>query len=132
MISRAIDTWNDWPIWAKWTSGIGAVVLIEAVSVASRERNFAAGLIEHAFALVLRYGILAAAVGGGIWIGTMLAKRLGNWVGVVAGIAVFLVVGVGALGWATSLPGVGWRIAAMSSTDCYTDWDGRSNATVCD
>ncbi len=75
MISRVVDTWNGWLLWAKWTSGIGAVVLIEAVSVASRERNFLAGMLEHSVALVLRYGGLALALGGAIWIGIKLARR---------------------------------------------------------
>jgi hypothetical protein len=132
MISRAIDTWSAWPVWAKWTSGIGAVVLIEAVSVASQERNFLAGLIEHAAALVLRYGTLALAVGGGIWIGMQIAKRSKTWIGVVGGIGTFLVLGVVGLQIVTGIPGVGWRITAMSSGDCYVDWDGRSNPTVCE
>lgn len=132
MISRAIDSWSAWPVWAKWTSGIGAVVLIEAVSVASQERNFVAGLIEHAFALVLRYGVLVLAVGGGIWIGMQIAKRSKTWLGVLAGIALFLLVGVVGMQVVTSIPGVGWRVTAMVNSDCYTDYDGRSNPTVCD
>ena len=131
MISRTIDTWNAWPVWAKWTSGIGAVVLIEAVSVASRERNFLAALVEHSVALVLRYGILAAAVGGAVWIGAKIHKRT-PWAGWVVGIGLFFLIGVGGMSVATSLPGVGWRVAAMADSDCRTEWDGRSNPTVCD
>jgi hypothetical protein len=132
MISRAIDKWNGWPIWAKWASGIAAVVLFEAVSVASQERNFAAALIEHSAALVLRYGILALAIGGGIWIGMKIAKRSRQWVGWVAGIMVFAIVTIVCYDITEGIPGVGWRMSAMLDNDCVVEWDGRSNATVCD
>ena len=132
MISRAVETWSGWPTWVKWTSGLGAVVLLEAVSVASGERDFLTGMVEHSAALVLRYGVLALAVGAGWWVGLKIAERTKTWIGVVSGITLFLLIGGLGLPMVTSIPGVGWRVAAMSSGDCYTDWDGRSNPTVCD
>ena len=131
MIQTAIDKWSAWPTWARWASGIGALVLIEAVMVASQERDFFAGLVEHSFALVLRYGVLAAAFGGGVWVGMQIGKRSRQWIGWVAGVVVFF--GISFVGYAvtTSLPGVGWRITAMMNSDCYVDWDGRANPTVC-
>ena len=79
MIQTAIDKWSAWPTWARWASGIGALVLIEAVMVASQERDFFAGLVEHSFALVLRYGVLAAAFGDvGIALGLRVCLRGGG------------------------------------------------------
>ncbi|WP_375598312.1 hypothetical protein [Devosia sp. Naph2] len=131
MIQIAIDKWSAWPTWAKWASGIGTVVLIEAVMVASGERNFFAGLVEHSVAVVLRYGMIALAFGGAYWVGTRIAKRSSNWLGWVAGIVFCLAVIWFGMDIITSLPGVGWRVTAMMNSDCYTDWDGRSNPSVC-
>lgn len=131
MIQTAIDKWSALPVWAKWGTGIGAIVLIEAVGVASQERNFAAGLVEHTVALVLRYGLMALGFGGGIWLGAQVARRSKPWLGWVAGAAfAFVVLGVG-MNTITSIPGIGWRVTAMMGSDCYVDWDGRSNPRGC-
>ncbi len=131
MFQSAIDRWSAWPTWAKWASGIGGVVLIEAIGVASQERNFGAALIQHSFALVLRYGVLAAAISGGVWAGMQIGKRSRQWVGWVAGIVLFFAIAFVGYDIARSIPGIGWRITAMMDSDCYVDWDGRSNPTVC-
>lgn len=104
MISRAIDTWSAWPTWAKWTSGIGVVVLIDAATTAAGERNFFAGLVEHSAAIVLRYGVMALAIGGAIWLGMLVGKRSKAWLGVVAGIAWFAMVSLVALDLVKTLP----------------------------
>lgn len=130
MIQTAIDKWSAWPTWAKWTSGIGAVVLVEAVMVASGERDFAAALVQHIAALILRYGMIALAIGGGWWVGVKVAKRWKPWIGWVAGIAFGLAVvwfGIDAI---AAIPGVGDRVMAMGG-GCSVEWDGRSNPTVC-
>ena len=131
MIQTAVDRWSAWPTWAKWASAIAAIGLLEAVGIASQERDFFAALIQHTLAVVLRYGMLALAIGGGWWVGTKVAKRSKTWLGWVAGIAFGLAVvwfGMDAIG---ALPGVGWRITAMNSSGCYVDWDGRSNPSTC-
>ena len=132
MISRAIETWSGWPTWAKWASGIGAVVFIDAAIVASGERNFIAAFAEQATAIVLRCGLLALTIAGGVWVGIQVAKRTQSWMGWVAGIAVAIVVSLVGSTLAEQIPGVSWRLKAMADTSCHTDWDGRSNPTACD
>lgn len=132
MIQTAIDKWSTLPTWAKWTIGISVVVLIDAVSVARHERDFFAGLAEHSVAIVLRYGTLAITIAAGVWVGMQVAKRSKAWLGWVAGIGAAVAVGLVTMSATAAIPGVGWRIEAMNNSDCYVDWDGRSNPTVCD
>jgi hypothetical protein len=55
------------------------------------------------------------------------------WLGWISGFIIFGVVSVGLESAFEGLPGVGWRLREMvSSSDCYVDWDGRSNPTVCE
>ncbi len=131
MLQTAVNKWSAWPTWAKWASVIGAIVLIEAVGVASQERDFAAALVQHTIAVVLRYGMIVLAFGGGWWVGTRIAKRSNNGLGWVAGIVFAVAVIWFGLDAIAALPGVGWRVTAMMDSGCYTDWDGRSNPSVC-
>jgi hypothetical protein len=50
----------------------------------------------------------------------------------LAGIAAFFVFGGIFYTVVDNIPGVGWRFRAMINSDCYVDWDGRSNPTVCE
>ena len=132
MISRAIETWSGWPTWAKWTSGLGAVVVPQAAFSAAGESDFVSGFGQEIVATVLRYGLMVVGVGVGIWMGMQVAKRTRTWFGWTAGLIVFSAVMVFGTNIAEALPGVGWRIKAMNDNTCHTDWDGRSNPTVCD
>lgn len=50
-------------------------------------------------------------------------KRLA--IGLIAAAAVLATI-------ASQLPTYGWSSGSSGGGDCYTDWDGRSNPTVCD
>lgn len=65
---------------------------------------------------------LVGLVAGAIAVGTWFESRYINWIAVaVAAAGVILAFTIG-------LP----KTKVASGDNCYTDWDGRSNPTVCD
>ncbi|CAD7044677.1 hypothetical protein REJC140_03852 [Pseudorhizobium endolithicum] len=97
------------------------------------ERDFVSGFFEAFIAVILQWGGIAASFGGAFWAGTSVFRRterhLLAW---PAGILIFAAVALSFQEIGASIPGVGWRLEAMQDSSCYTDWDGRSNPTVCE
>ncbi len=128
-----IATWERLPLWAKWVCGISGLFIVTSVWPALHERHFLSSFIEIFIANVLHWGLVIGSFADAIWGGLRVANMTGRgWLGWVAGLVIFGVIGVGIGASLRKLPGVGWRLDAMSNSDCYTDWDGRSNPTVCD
>ncbi len=119
MFSSAADIWMRLPLWTNWS--------------AWGERDFIDGIAQTFVARVFYYGAMAASLAAGIWSGMATAARSGrNWHGWIVGVAIAVVI-YGVIDRAgQALPGVDWRIKAMQNSDCYTDWDGRSNPVVCE
>ena len=132
-MDRAISTWMALPLWAKWATAIFGLIFLDSVRSAWGERNFVGGVAESFVAYVLFYGIPIGCIAAGIWIGTNVADRSGKqWLGWFVGVAAAFCVGIGLQIVVSDIPGVSWRLKAINNSDCYTDWDGRSNPVVCE
>lgn len=133
MLVFLFDRWSEWPAWARWTSGIGAIVLLDSVRAAWGERDFVAGVAETFAAYLLYYGGLAGALAAGAWIGSKIAKASSkDWLGWLIGIVTVAVLWLGLANITDHIPGVSWRMKAMGGGDCHAEWDGWSNPVVCD
>jgi hypothetical protein len=96
-----------------------------------RESNPAAAFGENFIALGIFYGTIVGCVALGIWLGPKIAEWSGrSWMGWGFGIGLFF---VGALIQEplAKFFGVSERLQSLMNPECYTDWDGRSNPTVC-
>ena len=133
MFDRAFAAWLSWPLWARWVSAIGVIIALDAGRMAWPERDFVGGFLESFAAILFRYGAPILAIACGWWVGSRAAERTeSNWFGWVSGIATALVAATILFAAADAMPGVKWRLDAMTSDDCHTDWDGRANPVVCD
>ncbi|MCA0279074.1 MAG: hypothetical protein LCH86_24020 [Proteobacteria bacterium] len=133
MLVRLFDRWSEWPIWARLTSGIGTMVLLNSVRTAWGERDFLAGVAETFVAYLLHSGGPIAAMAAGTWIGIKMAKASSkDWLGWMIGIVTFAVLCLGLAMLTDDIPGISWRMKAMGSGDCHTVLDGSFNSLVCD
>lgn len=133
MIDTMKTRWLRLPVWGKWISGLAALFLISSIGPALNERHFLPALFQNFVALSLHWGLIALAFGGAIWIGLKVAVRSGkNWLGWVIGLFIVIIVAGPVSGFFEGLPGVGEKLSALGNSDCYTEWDGRSNPVVCD
>ncbi|RSB82466.1 hypothetical protein EFR00_30435 [Rhizobium sophoriradicis] len=131
MLDGVVSAWLRLPIWGRWVTGVAALFAASSVGPAIREGDPLA-FVENFLALTFHYGIVIGAFVCAIWGGVKIAERTQtNWVGWATGLAIFVAF-VMVMGTFQRLPGIGWRMKAMSNSDCYVDWDGRSNPTVCD
>ena len=131
-MERILDLWLRWPIAARWTSGIGILWVVLAAFPALRASHPAAAFGENFVALGIHYGLMAAGLAIGVWAGRWVAERTGKaWLGWTIGIAVFGVVSLAQFPLGDFF-GVSSRLDEMFNSDCYVDWDGRSNPTACD
>lgn len=130
-MSRIFDAWMNWPLAARWISGIGALWIVSALLPAVRERNPAAAFGENFVALGLHYGLMFGSIAMGIWLGPKIIDRTGKaWIAWAFGVGLF-VTGVLAQGPLGEFFGVSDQLDSLMNPDCYIDWDGRSNPTVC-
>jgi len=133
MLVRLFDRWSEWPIWARLTSGIGAMVLLESVRTAWGEHDFLAGVAETFVAYLLHFGGFAGAMAAGAWIGIRLARASSkDWLGWMIGIVTFALLTLGLAIVTGDIPGIGWRMRAIGSGRCHTVLDGSFNSLVCD
>ena len=131
-LTRLFDTWMGWPVAARWISGIGLFWIVSALFPAFSERNPAAAFGENFVALGLHYGLMFGSIALGIWLGPKITERTGNaWLAWAVGIGLF-VAGAVAQGPLGEFFGVSDRLEGLMNPECYTDWDGRSNPTVCE
>ncbi|MBD9558444.1 hypothetical protein [Ensifer sp. ENS03] len=131
MIDNLVSAWLRLPVWGRWLTGVATVFAVSSIGPAIRERDILA-FIENFLALTFHYGIVIAGFVCSIWGGLKVAERSErNWLGWLAGLLIFIAFAM-VLGTFQRLPGIGWRMEAMGNSDCYIDWDGRSNPTVCD
>ena len=133
MFERAYSAWEAWPLWARMASGVMALFVADSVITAWGTRDFIGNLIEAFFAQILYWGGPLLSIAAGVLVGRWIqAKSRSAGVAWGSGIVTaFVLFGMIELG-VREIPGVGWRIEAMRDSNCYTDWDGRSNPTVCD
>lgn len=125
--------WLRLPLWGKWVSGLAVVFLWSSIGPALNERHFLPALFQNFVALSLHWGLIALAFGSAIWAGLKVAAKTGkNWLGWVTGLFILIIVAGPVSGFFEGLPGVGKKLSALGSSDCYTEWDGRSNPVVCD
>ncbi|TNM65070.1 hypothetical protein [Aliirhizobium smilacinae] len=125
--------WLRLPLWGKWVSGLAVVFLWSSIGPALNERHFLPALFQNFVALSLHWGLIALAFGGAIWAGLKVAAKTGkSWLGWVVGLVVVVVIAGPVTGLFEGLPGVGKRLSDLGNSDCYTEWDGRSNPVVCD
>lgn len=126
------EAWLRWPLAARWISGIGALWFVSALLPALKSSRPAAAFGEYFVALGIHYGLMAGGAALGIWLGPKITERTGKiWLAWTVGVAIFLV------GMLAQVPlgkffGVSARLDEMFDSDCYVDWDGRSNPTVCE
>jgi len=133
MADWLVDRWNELPTWAKWTVGVGVILTLDAIRMAWGERRFVAALAESFVANLLYWGLVAGGLAAAIWIGVRVAiTSHKSWLGWVVGVVTYLGSGFILLPIFQQIPGVGWRFESLFSSDCYVDWDGRSNPTVCE
>ncbi len=133
MLDQLLMSWLRLPLWAKWASAICVLVLLDSIRFAWGERDFVDGVVQTFVASIFYYGGMFAGVGTGIWVGIRVAEKsnknwLGWFVGVIAATVVYGLIDR----TASALPGVDWRVKAMRDSNCYTEWDGRSNPVVCE
>lgn len=127
------STWDRYPNWVRWPVVVTLALVAYSLLNALGERDVVAGAVQIFAATVLRYGMIAIAIGAGYFVGRLIYKRFGNALAALGfGMLIGLTIAAFGSGALRSLPGVGWRIEAMDNSDCYVDWDGRSNPTVCD
>lgn len=131
MLEKITGWWWGLPTWGKWVSAVCGVFAVSSIGPAFREGD-ALAFVENFLALIFHYGIIIGSFTLAIWAGVRAAEHYGrNWTGWLIGLCI-MVFSAMALTTFERLPGVGWRMKAMSNSDCYVDWDGRSNPTVCD
>ena len=127
------DRWRELPTWAKWAVGISAILLIDSFRLAWGERRFVAALAESFVANALYWGLILGGLAGAIWLGMYVAGRSSkHWLGWVAGVGAYVGAVFVLLPAFSGIPGIGWRFNLIMNSDCYVDWDGRSNPTVCE
>ncbi len=123
--------WWNLPTWGKWTTAICGIFALSSLGPAFHEGDPLA-FIENFLALIFRYGTMFGSFAVAVWSGIRIAEHTGrSWLGWVVGICV-IALSATVMGTFERLPGIGGRMKAMSNSDCYTDWDGRTNPTVCD
>jgi hypothetical protein len=133
LLVRLFDRWSEWPAWARWTSGIGAGVLLESVRTAWDERDFVVGVAETFVAYLLYFGGLVGAIAAGAWIGVSIARASGkDWLGWMIGIVTVAVMWLGLAMLTDDIPGIGWRMRGIGSGRCHTVLDGSFNSLVCE
>jgi fructose-specific phosphotransferase system IIC component len=133
MIDIVMTRWMRLPLWGKWITSIVAVFFVSSISQSIDEHHFLQALFQNFFAITLHWGLIALAFGGAIWAGMKIADRTGNyWLGWAVGLVIVVVMAGPVNDFFESLPGVGKRLSALRDSDCYTEWDGRSNPMVCD
>lgn len=132
MLARAFETWSRWPPAGRWISGISAFWIVSALLPAFKEQNPAAAFGENFVALGLYYGLMFGSIALGLWLGPIIIDRSGkHWMAWVVGLGLFF------MGMVVQQPlgkffGVSSQLDGLLNPDCYVDWDGRSNPTVCD
>jgi hypothetical protein len=118
IIDRVIGWWLDLPTWGKWTSVVFGVLSIDAVRMVWGERRPVGAFFEALIAMTIYWGIAIGVLFGGIWSGMKIAERrkskLAGW---AAGISFYIVVGSGAMLISHQIPGVGWRIDRLLSSE---------------
>ena len=133
MIDTMVALWSRLPLWGKWASGIFALFFLNSIGPAFHERHFLPAFLGNFAALTLHWGLIALGFGGAVWLGMKIATKTGKtWLGWVTGLAFLMLIAGPITFFFQGLPGVGKRLSALSDTDCYVDWDGRTNPTVCD
>ncbi|MGF7162362.1 hypothetical protein FHS85_004016 [Rhodoligotrophos appendicifer] len=126
-------TWIENPSCIKAVTVISILFLFDAIRAAWGERHFVAGVAEALVASVLHYGLPLVAVGCGICVGLVIAGRFKTkWLHWIGGIIAALGVFAGLSSVTDNIEGVSWRMKELRDGRCYTDWDGRSNPTLCE
>ena len=131
-MGRLFEAWLEWPIPARWLSGVTAFWIISALAPAFYSSNPAATFGEYFVGLGIHYGLMVGGIALGIWIGKILYSRTESaWISWGVGIGVFIFFGFLRIPLGEFF-GVSDVLEKLLDSDCYTDWDGRSNPTVCE
>lgn len=123
--------WRPLPSWAKWVVGVAGVILLDAVTSSVGDRRFVASVAENFVAKILYYGVPLGSVALGVLAGMRIHTRYSNSIAWIGGISVAFATSFVLFALTSDIPGVSWRLQRMQNSDCYVDWDGRSNSTVC-
>jgi len=131
-LGRIIEAWAQWPLSARWISGVGMFWTVSALYLAIGERNPAAAFGESFVALGLHYGLMFGPIALGIWLGPKITNHTGkSWIAWSVGIGLVMA-GFFLRDLMGGYFGVSDKLDGLLNSGCYTDWDGRSNPTVCD
>jgi hypothetical protein len=131
-LSRALDAWLRWPVAPRWLSGIGAVWFLSALLPAFSERDPAAAFGANFVTLGVFFGLMAGSIALAIWLGQRIIDRTGqHWLAWLVGVSLFMG-GAMAQNPLGDFFGVTSQLDSLLNSDCYVDWDGRSNPRVCD
>ncbi len=118
VIDRVIEWWSDLPTWGKWTTAVLVVLSLDAGRMAWGDRRPVGAIFEALVALTIYWGIAIGVLVGGVWTGMKVTERtkskLAGW---ATGIAFYVVVGSGALLISNQIPGVGWRLDRLMSSE---------------
>jgi hypothetical protein len=105
---------------------------IDSASFVAGSRNIFPQFFYQFFGRVLYYGFVVGSFAGAIYFGMKTSKKYSkSWLGWVVGISVFACIML-IMDLAKEIPGIGSVMKGMQNSDCYIDWDGRANPTVCD
>jgi ABC-type phosphate transport system permease subunit len=91
----------------------GVLFLATAADMMSRNEHVSAFPAVFAAIFLMYFTIIAPAVAGGV-VGVWLARRTDRaWLGWIAALAVFLMLGTALHIGVRAIPGIGWRIESM-------------------
>ncbi|MBE1506519.1 hypothetical protein [Rhizobium viscosum] len=131
MLDSCISAWLRLPVWGRFATAIFGLFAISSIGPAIHERSPVA-FIESFLALTFHWALVLGSFASAIWGGVKVAEKLArNWIGWVVGTAIFITFGFVYVIF-EQLPGIGWRMESVRNSNCYVDWDGRTNPTVCD
>jgi len=122
-----------WPQWARWASAIAALIGFDAFFFSWGEDDFGSSFTASSAAILIYHARSIGSVAAGIYLGVKVASYFKkSWLGWIVGILCTLTLFEAIDSLKYALPGVPERVRALQDSDCHTDWDGRSNPTVCD
>lgn len=132
LVQDGIGAWMEWPAATRWISGIGVIWIVSALLPAFHSNNPAAAFGENLAALGIHYGLMLGSIALGILLGPKIETITDRaWVPWAVGIALFFIAAFIRVPLG-ELFGVSSKLDSLLNTECYVDWDGRSNSTVCE
>lgn len=131
-LMKIFDAWLRWSLAARWTSGVAAVWVVSSLVPALHERHIAASFGANFVALGLHYGLMVGSIAVSILLAPKISSATGKeWLPWVVGFLLFVLAAVVEAPLGKAL-GVSKQLDGINDSGCYTDWDGRSNPSVCE